>query len=77
MDERISTYGAAMHGKPFGGFCLPKDLDSIIATAQELSLQPLLLESVREVNDNISDTPAVAAPNGHRILAYPRNNVAS
>lgn len=55
MDHRISTYGAVLHGRPFGGFCLPKDLDSIIAAGKEFEMQPLLLESVREVNQRLWD----------------------
>ena len=53
-DPRISTYGAVMHGKPFGGFCLPKDLDSLINAARLLSFRPLVLEAVREVNDSLA-----------------------
>ena len=59
MDPRISTYGAVMHGKPFAGACLPKDLNSLIAAARASSVEPLLLESVRQVNDL-----AVASRNG-------------
>jgi len=50
MDHRISKYGAVMHGRPFAGFCLPKDLDSMIGLAKLLSLNPSLLAAVREVN---------------------------
>lgn len=61
LDPRISTYGAVLHGRPFGGFCLPKDLDTIIAAGQELHIQPLLLESVREVNTQLVEKTAGAA----------------
>lgn len=78
MDNRISSYGAVMHGKPFGGYCLPKDLDSIIATAQALSVQPLLLESVRKVNEQISDSVRVPKVNGHHpYFSDPQKGVGS
>jgi UDPglucose 6-dehydrogenase len=78
MDKRISSYGAVMHGRPFGGFCLPKDLDSIIATAQALSVQPLLLKSVREVNEVVSNSVTVTEVNGHhRYPIDPRPDVSS
>jgi nucleotide sugar dehydrogenase len=60
MDQRISAYGAVMHGRPFSGFCLPKDLDSLISMAGLVSLQPSVLEAVRQVNEHFS----VEAP-GH------------
>jgi nucleotide sugar dehydrogenase len=66
LDARISAYGAVVHGQPFGGFCLPKDLDSIITIAQELSVQPLLLESVREVNERLRDEVRTPELNGRR-----------
>jgi UDPglucose 6-dehydrogenase len=53
MDKRISSYGAVMHGKPFGGFCLPKDLTALINAAELVSIDPLLLRSVRQVNANL------------------------
>lgn len=55
LDQRISPYGALMHGKPFGGFCLPKDLDSLINIAELQSLQPVLLGSIRQVNLGLLD----------------------
>ena len=30
LDPRVSPYGARMHGRPFGGRCLPKDLDQML-----------------------------------------------
>jgi nucleotide sugar dehydrogenase len=67
MDHRISAYGAVMHGRPFGGFCLPKDLNSLISTANLVSFQPLVLEAVRQVNERFS----VAAPGQ---MAYDRKD---
>lgn len=37
-------------GRPFGGACLPKDLDGLIAFAQEVGVDPALLQAVRTVN---------------------------
>jgi nucleotide sugar dehydrogenase len=49
MDPRIPTYGAKMHGKPFGGKCLPKDLDQML----ELYEDSILLKAVKEVNERL------------------------
>ena len=38
LDERISKYGSNMTGSPFGLFCLPKDLDTIIKLFERKSL---------------------------------------
>ncbi|NYZ60507.1 UDP-glucose/GDP-mannose dehydrogenase family protein [Candidatus Micrarchaeota archaeon] len=38
-------------GAGYGGSCFPKDLDSLIHTAKENGLEPVLLEAVREVNN--------------------------
>lgn len=35
MDNRVSFYGASMHGKPFGGKCLPKDLTSLVDICEQ------------------------------------------
>jgi nucleotide sugar dehydrogenase len=64
MDNRISPYGAVMHGKPFGGFCLPKDLNALINAAELVSCQPVLLESVRQVNRNLEANGATQIANG-------------
>ena len=37
-------------GRPFGGACLPKDLNGLIAFAQEVGVDPALLQAVRSVN---------------------------
>jgi UDPglucose 6-dehydrogenase len=67
MDNRISAYGAMMHGKPFGGFCLPKDLNSLIKSAQLGSVQPSVLEAVRDVNVRLSDGATNHTP-GHQTV---------
>jgi UDPglucose 6-dehydrogenase len=52
LDSRVSPYGAFMHGKPYGGRCLPKDLAQLIRVGRDLpSPVPVpLLEGVRVVN---------------------------
>ena len=52
MDKRIGRYGT-VHGKAFGGKCLPKDLDAFINFVKELGYQPKLLEAIREINERI------------------------
>jgi len=49
MDERIGKYGT-VHGKAFGGRCLPKDLRAFITFCQKLRYEPKLLEAVDEIN---------------------------
>ena len=51
LDKRISSYGTAMLGSPFKGFCLPKDLDSLIKVYEENDVEPVLLKAVKEVNE--------------------------
>ena len=53
LDKRISKYGTAMLGEPFGGFCFPKDINALIKSFEELGLNPELLKAVRKVNDRI------------------------
>ena len=53
LDKRISKYGTAMIGEPFAGFCFPKDVDALIKAFEDLGLQPILLKSVRKVNENL------------------------
>lgn len=51
-DERVSEYGARMHGKPYGGKCLPKDLQQLMDLAKSLSVDKAipLLRAVQEIN---------------------------
>ncbi len=48
-DTRIGRYGT-VHGKAFGGRCLPKDLKALITFAGPYH-KPLLLESVEAINE--------------------------
>jgi len=49
MDERIGKYGT-VHGKAFGGKCLPKDLKAFIKLSESLGYEPKLLRAVEETN---------------------------
>ena len=42
-------------GKPFGGKCLPKDLDGLIGFAGEIGVRPVLHESIRTVNSQFAN----------------------
>ena len=50
-DKRISKYGSIMLGKPFGGACLPKDLEHLIDCFKEQGLTSYILHMVRNKND--------------------------
>jgi UDPglucose 6-dehydrogenase len=52
MDKRIGKYGT-IHGKAFGGKCLPKDLEAFIGLAEELGYEAKLLKAVAEINKKI------------------------
>lgn len=52
MDPRIGRYGT-IHGKAFGGKCLPKDLKAFISFAKEQGYEPKLLEAIDEINERI------------------------
>ena len=51
MDPRIGRYGS-VHGKAFGGKCLPKDLKALISFAKEYK-EPKLLKAVDEINEEM------------------------
>ena len=50
-DDRVSTYGARMHGKPYGGKCLPKDLEQLLNLCKRFSAKASLLNAVKEINE--------------------------
>lgn len=52
-DERVSKYGANMHGQPYGGKCLPKDIAQLANVASKAGKADLLLEAVRQINENL------------------------
>jgi nucleotide sugar dehydrogenase len=54
LNPRVSKYGTEFFGLPFGGKCLPKDLDQLIATADKVNISPQLLESIRDYNRTVN-----------------------
>jgi UDPglucose 6-dehydrogenase len=52
LDERIGKYGT-IHGKAFGGKCLPKDLRAFITFAKDHGYNAELLKAVEHVNERI------------------------
>lgn len=53
MDERIGKYGT-VHGKAFGGKCLPKDLRALISMSERLGYTPQLLKAAEGINMKIA-----------------------
>ena len=51
LDPRIGKYGT-VHGKAFGGKCLPKDLKAFVSFAEKYR-DPKLLKAVDELNEEI------------------------
>ena len=49
-DSRISLYGALRHGAPWGGHCLPKDMEQLRCLAEQQGVATPLLDAVRQVN---------------------------
>jgi len=54
LDPRVSPYGARMHGRPFGGRCLPKDLNQVLELCRKVGYEPTLLEAVKRLNEEMS-----------------------
>jgi len=52
LDPRIGEYGI-YGGRPFGGKCLPKDLEAFINFVESLGLNPKMLTSVKNVNEEM------------------------
>lgn len=52
LDPRVGRSHTWVHpeDRGFGGRCLPKDLDAIVAAAREAGLDPVLLDAVRRSN---------------------------
>lgn len=50
LDPRIGEYGT-VHGKAFGGKCLPKDLQALIDFSKDsLNYDPPMLEAIHQIN---------------------------
>jgi UDPglucose 6-dehydrogenase len=54
LNPRVSAYGTDFFGTPFGGKCLPKDLDQYINVFQGAGADSTLFEAIREFNKRIS-----------------------
>jgi UDPglucose 6-dehydrogenase len=52
LDPRIGEYGVN-GGLPFGGKCLPKDVEAFRSFIKSLNINPRLLDAVSSVNDEI------------------------
>ena len=52
LDERLGSYGSTA-GEPYGGKCLPKDLNAFITHCREKGVEAPLLEAVRNVNREV------------------------
>jgi len=53
LDPRIGKYGT-YGGQPFGGGCLPKDLEALINFCKERKLNPKLLDAVLYINSKMA-----------------------
>jgi UDPglucose 6-dehydrogenase len=53
LDSRVSKYGTAFFGAPFGGKCLPKDLDQLIQVSHIAGADSSLLEALRDFNKRV------------------------
>jgi UDPglucose 6-dehydrogenase len=53
-DSRISSYGTSKFGEPFGGKCLPANLDQLIDVFHGAGLNPLLFEAIKKYNQRLS-----------------------
>jgi UDPglucose 6-dehydrogenase len=49
-DHRVSAYGTSKFGHPFGGKCLPSNLNQLIDAFQSEGLNPLLFEAIKKYN---------------------------
>lgn len=49
QDSRIGKYGI-VHGKAFGGACLPKDLEAFITFIKKQKIEPKILIAIQKVN---------------------------
>ncbi|MBI2084159.1 MAG: nucleotide sugar dehydrogenase [Candidatus Aenigmarchaeota archaeon] len=52
-DNRIGKYGT-VHGKAFGGNCLPKDLEAFVSFLKERNVETKGLEAVLDINNFMS-----------------------
>lgn len=66
LDRRIGPDHLAVTAeRGFGGPCLPKDLDGLIASSREAGYEPTVLTNLAEFNRRIRKLVALAASDGH------------
>jgi UDPglucose 6-dehydrogenase len=59
LNPRVSGYGTEFFGSPFGGKCLPKDLNQLIEFSSSIGVKPELLEAIRDFNKKLADAHPV------------------
>ena len=52
-DSRVSAYGTSKFGQPFGGKCLPSNIDQLINAFHHEGLNPLLFEAIKKYNQRL------------------------
>ena len=55
-DIRVSEYGTSFFSKPYGGTCLPKDLEQTLNLAYENGVNPLLFKAIKEINRRLQES---------------------
>lgn len=53
-DTRVGKYGI-VHGKAFGGACLPKDLEAFVNFVRNQNINPRILEAIQEINKYMAE----------------------
>ncbi len=53
LNPQVSGYGTEFFGSPFGGKCLPKDLDQIIEASHKTGADSFLFEAMRDFNKRV------------------------
>lgn len=53
LSPRVSAYGTEFFGSPFGGKCLPKDLNQTIESFHQAGINPELFEAIRDFNGKL------------------------
>jgi UDPglucose 6-dehydrogenase len=53
FNPRVSAYGTEFFGSPFGGKCLPKDLDQILSVYKNLGAEAFFFDAVKEFNKRV------------------------
>jgi nucleotide sugar dehydrogenase len=67
QDKRVSEYGTAFFGQPFGGKCLPKDLEQTLALCHLKGIPVKLFEAIKEVNTELSVSETLKSDSSQEI----------